>query len=628
MSRLRIGLIALVLLFIAAVIALKGQVSRNCLATEHGISICAMSDMARVTRSGEIRLEHTAFAIADHGLSLNAARNDVIAFQLLIKRTQAEAPDKIAISLSDLNAVSPDQNKPSSVLLAQANSQLFQAHYHWVEHGGYEWGPTSEVLPWPDFYPDALIPKTMQCGDQKQTLFDQFTVPKKTGENQSIWVDWYIPRDQIAGEYRGNINLSVADQSLEIPLTITVYDVTLPDETTIDAVGEIYDPYKLEGIKTDLTDPEWQKMAHCYQQLAHQHRMIFIERLHVNNEDEKKWRGYREYADPILNGSLFSAENGYIGPGAGTPVTMWRTPWAQAYNARVEKPLAEARVEKYQQLAKKWQQEVDKNQWSKTEYFAYVFDEVDGATDEDELGDVPADYIEMVHTQMQRVQQAIDAGAGKRSIDLIWTSHTDPSTWAGIEKEDLAGITRLWSPSANSANVDYLQQRKELGETIWYYHAGHPSIGIHAVNAPGVEMRTWGLINARYGFDGHLMWAINLSDETEPYSYPSYKRDDDRFGNGTLVYPGYKLDTIGLKPVPGPIPSMRLKAWRQGLQDAELVNLLRTKDQNSFVNAKLKALIPNALSEGKKQASWSNDMNDGWDFRNELLRQLSKSDQE
>ena len=60
------------------------------------------------------------------------------------------------------------------------NIHLFKAHYHWVEQGGYAWGSKSEVLDWPDEYPDALIPQSLGCSNlNKDTpIFESFSVPK------------------------------------------------------------------------------------------------------------------------------------------------------------------------------------------------------------------------------------------------------------------------------------------------------------------------------------------------------------------------------------------------------------------------------------------------------------------
>ena len=593
---------------------------KPCYDFDNGLKVCAASDMAKITKTGNIPFEDSAFDLSEGKLSLDTARNETIAFQLFLKSNDSDTPKEVKVSFDDLEGAN-DQT-----IAATKHIRLFKAHYHWVEHGGYEWGTKSKVLDWPDDYPDALIPQSMECPGQlykreKTTIYETFPVPENKKENQSVWVDIYIPKNQPAGEYKTQIRINAGDVVNTIPLAVKIWDVTLPDKPSIKAVGELYDSYKMEGVGTDPGDPLWQDMAHCYQKMAHKHRMVFIERLSV--KADQSWADYNKVYDPVLSGSLFTEKNGYVGPGKQTPVGIWRTPWPQEFNARVKQPLSDQQINKYELLANKWQENIDQNNWDQTDYFAYVFDEVDGATDEDELGDVSEDYIGMVHQQIDRVQKAIDKGMTNNLVDLIWTSHTDPKTWQENPQEDLKDIVRLWTPSANSANTRYLADRKKEGDKIWFYHSGHPAVGIHSINASGIEMRSWGVITTRYNFDGHFMWALNLSDPDQPYHYPGYKKDDDRFGNGSMVFPGNKLDTIGMNSTPGPIPTMRLKAWRRGLQDAELILLARKAGHEKEISQMLRKLIPTALSEGKENASWSNDPEDWINFRQRLLELAS-----
>ncbi len=600
-----------ILCFILILIGTGSFSHKPCLEFDNGLTVCAASDMAKITKTGDVPFEDEALDLSQGKLILDAARNETIAFQLFLKSGSQDSPTEVKITIDDLQG--------SGNAISDQNIHLFKAHYHWVGQGGYAWGPKSEVLDWPDEYPDALIPQSLGCSNLSKdtSIFESFSVPKDKKENQSVWIDIYIPKDQKAGEYKTEINIQSGDSKNTILLAVKVWDVSLPDKPSIDAVGELYDSYEQEGVGTAMSNNNWQEMAHCYQQMAHKHRMVFIERVSVR--PDQSWEDYNKVYDPILDGSLFTENMGYIGPGQNTPVSIWRTPWPQVFNARVKEPLSDQQIENYELLAKKWQGNVEQNHWDQTDYFAYIFDEVDGATDEDELGDVGENYISMVHEQMDRVQKAIDQGMNDQSVDLIWTSHTDPQTWQGIPGEDLKDIIRLWTPSANSANTNYLADRKKEGDKIWFYHSGHPAVGIHSINASGIEMRSWGVITARYNFDGHFMWALNLSDQDQPYHHPGYKKDDDRFGNGTMVYAGNKLDTIGLKSIPGPIPSMRLKAWRRGLQDAELIFLAIKAGHEKEVDQMLKKLIPTALSEGKGKASWSDDPQDWIKFRRKLL---------
>lgn len=599
------------------------QPAHHCEPLGEAAIACISSGMSKPTVDGRIPFDHTDLDIRDGEFEIHAARNETVAFQLIFKTKNAAPNPAVQLDISDL------RSETHNVIPTKSHIHRFLAHYVQVSPGGYRWGPNSKVLPWPAAYPDALIPFEHGCADNKIAL-THVPLADKKNHNQAVWVDIYVPRDQAPGHYLGHISLNVENAQLNIQIKLTVRDVTLPDKPTIDAVGELYRAYKQEGVGRDIGSKQWQAMAQCYQRLAHQHRMVFIERMREIGPNDS-WTHYDQAFGPSLTGELFSAAHGYVGPGSDTPVSIWRTPWTQNYNVELDAPLSHDEVTHYANLAQAWQAHVLDRGWHNTDYFAYIFDEVDGAPERlkkevDAKDNNVADYVEMVHQQFDRVQRAIDRASPDVPIELIWTSHSNPTQWADEPTLDLRGKIRFWAPNANAAAPDFLQQQSERGERIWFYHSGHPHIGIHSINADGIEMRTWGVIAARYGFHGQLMWAVNLGALEDPYGQPSYRTKDDRFGNGTLVYPGAMLDTIGFEPSPGPIPSMRLKAWRRGLQDAELVALARTADNDAAVNELLQAMIPSALADATGAASWPSDPAQWWDFRLKLLDLAESSD--
>ncbi len=617
-------LIALLILISGLLIAGKsflfgGEWSKACREISSDIAICAASDMAKVPNNGIVKLEHSQFSIAEGPLTIQAARNETVAFQLIIQNRNHTGSESLSLSVQALRDA--DGNR-----LPEKSVQLFQAWYHYVDKGGYTWGPDSTVLPWPEYYPDALIPQYASCGDSTDPFYEAFTVPATDAGLQSVWVDIYVPREQAAGIYKTAITAKLdSGEDVKIPVELTVWAATLPDKPSFDAVGEVYLGYVQEGVGMDIQSDAWREMSHCYQTLAHQHRMTFIERSPVL-QDGSDWTAYDAAYDPVLTGTLFSEQNGYFGTGVDTPVSVWRTPWPQEYDVELAAPLTDAKLEEYSILAKNWWNHVSEKNWLETEYFAYVFDEIDGPLEtEDESGERQR-YLAMAHAEMDRVQTALDAGAGDNNIDLLWTSHSDPSIWAGDEALDLSGKVRWWAPNAAAANPQFFAERKKNKEKIWFYHDGHPSVGVHSINASGIELRTWGVIGARYQFDGQFMWSVNLGSDEQPFARPSYKDDDDRFGNGVMVYPGNQLDKIGYRSEPGPIPSMRLKSWRRGLQDAELVLLAEKAGKGDQVRKLLEFMIPEALGDADGDAKWPTDSAVWIDFHQDLLKLASGHD--
>lgn len=592
---------------------------KGCLKLENGLVICANSDMARFHQTQAISADHDSFDLQDKRLTIEAARNESISFQLMLRSTSDAITDPINIIHS--NWRSDKKHNTAAQSKAKPDTTLHLAHYHFVNNGGYQWGPKSEVLTWPAAYPDALIPQVKQCGTAKNTLFDAVKAPDKD-TNQAVWVETFVPAETPAGLYRQTISLNIADTTVALDVELTVHAVTLPQKPSIAAVGEIYRSYKLEGAGENPNSDAWRDMSYCYQQLAHQHRMVFIER-YDEQPIKEDWAYYQAHVEPLLSGALFSDAFNYTGTGKNVAVSTWRTPWPQQFNVSLQEPLSESTLSRYTDMAAQWDEWLHKNNFSNTYFFAYVFDELDGPRKPDVEMAAYQQYIAMVHEQMGELQKAIDKGTTFTSLDLLWTSHSNPAQWQNDTALDLTGKIRLWAPNASAADVTFLQKRIKAGEQAWFYHSGHPAIGIHSINASGSEMRTWGIAAARYGFQGQLMWAVNLGNDDLPFAQPSYKPEDDRFGNGVMVYPGNQLDKIGFKASPGPIASMRLKAWRRGLQDAELFFLAMQKNPQKAQRL-ITEIMPAALSEGRKKAAWPSDAASWMHFRSRLLELASK----
>lgn len=598
-----------------------------CLHNPEGLLVCAASDMARISRQGISRLEHPRFDLrADNPrrLQWTVARNETIAFQLILRREDQESASHVSLDLGE----------------SKIQTSLYQAHYLQIDNGGYQWGPATQVLPYPAAYPDALVPRQQSCAQQTTVLFDQVELPRP-GRNQSVWIEMYVPENMPLGEHRQRLRLtpSSADntstapaQSIELEVSLKVIDTTIPQTTSIDAIGEVYRAYRLEGVGDDRSSKRWQQMAQCYQIMAHQHRMVFIERTEDTPQSPQQWQDYLDTYSPALSGELFSASSGYTGTGADTGISVWRTPWSQDYDITVDTALASEQLDSYATLASQWSEFVRINNWQNTRFFAYVFDEVDGPSSQAETDPDRHRYIARVHGDMEAVQHAIDRGTQKEglntpAVDLLWTSHSDPTIWEGDPATTLTGKVRLWAPNAHAANTGFLQERMAAGERTWFYHSGHPAIGGHSINLPGSDMRSWGVIGARYGIQGQLMWSVNLGNDELPFAQPSYKPDDDRVGNGVMVYPGFQLPRIGFPAAAGPIPSMRLKAWHRGLQDAELYFLARQRHPEE-AEALIRQLIPAALGEAvanaHTQPTWPRDAASWIQWRDDLIALLEK----
>jgi len=146
----------------------------------------------------------------------------------------------------------------------------------------------------------------------------------------------------------------------------------------------------------------------------------------------------------------------------------------------------------------------------------------------------------------------------------------------------------------------------------WTYNGRPPSAGSMVLDGDSGALRSWGWLAARYDVPLWHVWEVfyvrdryNAGKDVashlpDPLTFDERKkhRGSDDHGNldGLLVYPG-------------PLPSLRLKTLRRGLQDRQL--LLQLKAKNPARAAELLASI-RGLGDAGPGTSWPSDER-GWE---------------
>jgi hypothetical protein len=176
-----------------------------------------------------------------------------------------------------------------------------------------------------------------------------------------------------------------------------------------------------------------------------------------------------------------------------------------------------------------------------------------------------------------------------------------------------------FSPKSFSSTQD---ERRARGERFFTYNGRPPEAGSMILDTDGSALRTWGWIAERYGVELWYAWeGLYYTDRynrggptdvmVDPLTFDERSRGSGDFGNGD-----------GLLAYPGPLPSMRLKALRRGLQDRLLVRALARCGGNAEARRIVRRMVPRALGEAKGEPSWSIDEPTWEGARRELLRQI------
>lgn len=545
------------------------------------------------------------------GISLFGARNEVIAFSLILESPTNDA-EQVEVRLASLTHESGESiatmadDDPFNFV--GQNIELFYVRYLEIKGistdlfvAGYEYDERhipercrrpldadgEAVGNWTDrpchnlLYPEIAVPLALQ---------PPFDIP--AGMNQSIWGDIYIPKGMPAGAYLGTVEIwEDGTLTWEIPITLDVRDFTLPDlpaaRTMLYVSAENIANRYLSS--DDFTSAEALSLADKHFQLAHRHKISLIDESVLVNEMDEAWTSR-------LHGDLFTAEKGYDGIGVGvgnnvysvgtygswdwqggTREDMWRETdaWVNYFNSQ--------------------------NFETPTDYFLYLIDE----SDDYELIEEWAGWID----ENPGVGSAMPSLA---TLDLpIAAEHIPslniPASWARF------GVTDAWQDAAH-------QYHNEPDKTFFLYNSNRPATGSFATEDEGVALRQLSWAQYKMGVARWFYWegtyysnyqCDNDNDAQtrlfmEAQTFGCFESFDDALGetgwnylngDGVLFYPGtdthFPQDSYG---VMAPFASLRLKHWRRGIQDVDYLTLAAEINPERTAEI-VREMIPSVLWE-------------------------------
>jgi hypothetical protein len=327
------------------------------------------------------------------------------------------------------------------------------------------------------FYPDIAVPLE---------LIQKFNIAANT--NQSIWADIYIPKNAPSGTYHGTLTVKENGTTTNtIPVSLTVRNFALPDypsaPTMLYIANEDINYRYLGSEYIDNETAEYQKslaIINRHFQIAHRHKISLIDNYMEVTQMDEAWK-------ERLNGKLFTASNGYDGPGVGVGNNVYSIGtyggWTWGEN---------------------WQQDSKTDMWSNTnawvdwftnqvfttptEFFLYLIDESE-------------DYA-----TTEKWAQWMDSnpGSGKNLKSMATVS--SPSAWQNsmpsldIPTSSIAmGITNLWESAVN----DLIQ---DSGKRFYFYNGTRPASGTFCTEDDGVALRVNGWIQNKKKINRWFYW--------------------------------------------------------------------------------------------------------------------------
>lgn len=553
-------------------------------------------------------------------IHLKGLYNEVLGFQIIV---EADSFGARAVELT----LDPPVNRESGRAIGAAvplnygpggGIEVFSQHYILVEDQTEIKSKTNWIANCPaprmsGWIPDALIPVDARAGRggfpldipraRKQVIrrHEVTVVPTPAVQNQGFWIDLYLPRDKSypAGVYKGAVRVSEAGREVAaLPLEVTILPHYLPDVNHSNIWLFNSD---VKDYFPELTADEVERML---KQLCHRHRIDLVGGCIAHKEafDPKIMEAYK----PYLDGSAFTPEKGYRGPGEGSGERLFAI---GMYGADV---LGRESRESIQTQSDLWVEWFEKNA-PQVKYFYYIIDEP---------GKTQFEWIDRISKSIHE-----NPGPGRRLPVFLTREYT----------EEIKEAIDIW---AGFVDLEKMNELKKVGKEYWFYNGDRPFWGHTMMEVEPADLMVNCWIKYLYGISTWFIWEGTQWDHnasgpkghlhqrvfSNPLTYINWWWD---YGNadGVLLYPGrmpfYQDEDRGLNRI---LPSIRFKNIRRGQQDYELMWLAEQKAGRDKVLAVVKSVVPKAFSEVKKDdpVPWSQNGEDYEKARAGLLDLLGK----
>lgn len=483
----------------------------------------------------------------DAKVNVTAARGEYESQHIII--TAKDKPLQYTLSIGEMKSTD------GTVFPADHVDVFHEKYVHVIKNYDKTSTPTG-------YYPDALVPyeNIVKAGENVVNA----------NENQGLYFRFNVPLDQKAGTYTGNATLNIGGETRAIPLTLTVADLTVSEESH--AKNNFFSRGLFHKGELEST----QRMFNLYTEALFEYRLspctIVMESYHTDEEIES-------YVDMSYN---------YMqNPKCTNLAIPYGTKRVQGYTC-IDADI----FERYLKAFAKRSFEEDYNMFKKLVCYLGIIDEPQLNGTFEALKVVVGVYRDT----LERVASEIENDASITSpikAEVVDAMRKVRNTITTHYNEEYAEYIDTWCPMYHMYDGELIHNYDAQEERWWYgcisprapyptYHTEDTLLSARAVS--------W--MQAEYGIVGNLYWGYDLYanyngtsyEEIEDYYGGDAKRFDQVNGDGYLFYPGKKYG------IDGPVGSLRLEAIRDGLEEYELLYSMMNKYEE--INEKISAVAP------------------------------------
>lgn len=492
-----------------------------CTEQEIPFEFFAVSDLVRVFEDGYNCPE------AQDAIEIFGIRNEYICAQCVVKANQLLG--RVTVD------VSPSRHTERSVSLpANSITWNFVGSIP-IEQNTPKYRKSDLIRPAPARFPDYLA-------EEKETSVEK-------GQYKAIFLTVKIPRDAEAGTYHGSITAKTNKGEEPLPLRLTVYPLTLPDERHL-MVTEWCTTSKFKqfhGIDSSGSEPFYEMLRTYASNMAEHRQNVFrvsldliSSKLGGDGKLKFDFSRFDRWAEVFWNtGRMDLLETGFVarfGEGG------WSSRKIVLRDFRVGKESTGQVIripgkEFLPQFLPALENHLREKGWLDRTVF--------------HIADEPSNHNVM--SWREASQFVHEHAPALRRMDAIETTHCFDALEIWVPKLDYLAT---WH--------DIYEKARRQGSELWFYTVGifqKGSLPNKTVDVPLIESRILHWLNYRFGLKGYLHWGFNYWTD-DPYNAPGKHR-----GDGWHVYP--KKD--------GLINSLRWEQMRNGIQDYEYLWMLENK---------------------------------------------------
>jgi Domain of unknown function (DUF4091) len=427
----------------------------------------------------------------------------------------------------------------------------------------------------PGSYPDALVPQD----------FPEQELPAGEAINQPFWIDVYVPRNASPGDYLGRLTATLANgQTLKALYTLRVWSFELPKLPALQSsffvvwrrIAEVHGFDHSSG----QASPALLKILNSYYDLLVDHRVSPHEvySTYPDPHDALSERSYEHMAKGL--------EDHLLKRGAGTiSLPLWPS-WPLGDALGKDRSAAMDYIERYYRMCEKL---------GCADRLYKIFGELDEPNNKEQYEAV---------RDWGKFFKELQTERGIK-IPLLITEQPLPDN---AEWGNLNGSVDIWSALARTVWEDIegskplklIPERLAAGEQIWTYSAlvqapeemkialGHPD-ALHDSHPPvwltdfaPINWRIYGWLAPIHGITGLTYWDTSFwpKDHDVWADNGTYPHMDGMYnGDGFLIYPAHE----SIHGIEGPVASIRLKWIRDGMDDYDLIHLIKQRGFNSLV---------------------------------------------